>query len=354
MHGDRVFVESSTAAVLPTLRQEAINGGLLRVGGVRSLVHIAGLVAAWAALIGVGYAAGTLWVWIPVWICVAFLFVGFGGVGHDSVHGTVVGSKLGNLVIGHAASAVLGLPFPVYRQYHLLHHADTLGDTDPEGPGLIFESKAQYAVFHVALGPGFLTLIWASALGGAARHPPKWARTESSRRVLRYGLFPGAIIFAAAIVASIESDTFRHVWLFPWLFLMVPVLAFALCGEHYGGRAEDGTLTNTYTAVSNPVTRFAVFNINFHTVHHLLPRVPSPSLHRMDKIAAPFEQNRHTGYIAFHRSVLAPLPWLAPPSAVSGSRLRTLIDPNAVALTDDARAADAGASDATHRQSLHT
>ena len=315
---------TSTTTILPTLRQAAVKEGLLQPGGARSLLHFGGLIAAWAALVSIGFAADTLWVWVPVWILVAFIIIGFGGVAHDCVHGTVFNSRLANSVLGHIAFLGLGVPFTNYRQYHLLHHADTLGEFDPEGPGQNFKSRAQYALFHLALGPGFIVFIWLSSLGGALHRPPKWARTESSQRVLRYGWFPGILSFAGLITLAVESNTFRHIWLGPWLFVMVPVLAFVLCGEHYAGRAEDGTLKNTYTLTSNPLMRFAIFNINFHTVHHLLPRVPGPALQRMNEITAPYEENAFSGYLAFHRHVLAPLPWFAPRDASSASRLRAL------------------------------
>ena len=111
------------------------------------------------------------------------------------------------------------------------------------------------------------------------------------------------------LAASVTSDLFRHAWLYPWLFVLVPIFPFVLLSEHYAGRAGEGILNNTYTIESNPLTRFAVFNINFHTAHHLLPRVPGDRLRDFDEAVAPFATRRARGYLAFHRSVLAPLPW---------------------------------------------
>jgi fatty acid desaturase len=327
---------TTTTAVMPLLRRQALEQGLLEPGGWRSLLHFAALIASWAALVSVGFAADSLFVWIPIWICVAFIIVGFGAVAHDCVHGTVVKSNLGNSIVGHLAFLGIGLPFTDYRQYHLLHHADTLGKDDPEGPGQDFKSKAQYALFHVALGPGFIAFIWLSALGGALHKPPKWARTDVSQRVLRHGWFPGILGPIGLAYASARSEAFRHVWLFPWLFVLVPVLAFVLCGEHYAGRVEDGTLKNSYTPISNRVMRFAIFNVNNHTAHHLLPRVPGPSLPKMTEIASPYLENTHRGYLAFHRGVLTGLPWFAPreESSAAASRLRAL-NAGSLATTSD-------------------
>ncbi len=303
---------SAPLVVVPAeLRDVAVERDLVRAGGVREVAHVVGIIAAWAALIAVGYRAGTIWVWIPVWMCIAFLIIGLAGAGHDCVHATLVRPKRANTIAGHIVMSAIAIPFGTYRQFHLLHHADTLGATDPEGPPGDFTSRLQYLLFHALLGAGFLAMIWWGTLGGALGRPPWWARTRHSRLALRHAWFPALPVLAAFAVASASSDLFRHVWLYPWLFVLVPVFPFVLLSEHYAGRAEDGITDNTYTIRSNPVTRFAVFNINFHTAHHLIPRVPSAHLREFDRLVEPYETRRATGYLAFHRSVVAPLPWRA-------------------------------------------
>lgn len=307
-----------TAAIedfsLPALRADAIRRGWMRPGGKRAMHHVGAIVAAWAGLITVAHAVDTWWVWPFAWVAVAFLIVGLAGVAHDCVHGTVAARRRVNTVVGHLVTLPVGLPFGTYRQFHLLHHADTVGPHDPEGPPGDFASRSQYLVYHLLLGPGFLATICWSTIRGAIGRPPRWARTEHSRRSLRSAWLvwlPGAVLLAAA---SVSSDLVRHAWLYPWLLTLVPVLPFVLLSEHYGGRAEDGILRNTYTIVSNPLTRFAVFNINFHTAHHLLPRVPSASLRRLDVEVRPYAAHTARGYLAFHRRVWSPLPWRAPRS----------------------------------------
>lgn len=302
---------------LPALRNGAIERGWMRPGGVPEVLHVLGLVAAWAGLAAVGLAVDRWWVWVPVWAAIAFLIVGLAGVGHDCVHGTVVGPRWANTVIGHLVTLPVTLPFGTYRQFHLLHHADTVGPDDPEGPPGNFTTRWQYLTYMALLGPGFLAMIWWSTISGAIGRPPKWARTEHSRAALRTAWavwLPGVVVLA---VLSASSDLVRHVWLYPWLITLVPVLPFVLLSEHYAGRAEDGILRNTYTIASNPVTRFAVFNINFHTAHHLLPRVPSASLRALDAEVRPFAERTAPGYLAFHRRIWCSLPWRAAPETAT-------------------------------------
>lgn len=296
---------------LPALRAEAVRRGWTRPGGTRAVVHLAAIVGVWAGLIAVARAVDTWWIWPPVWVAVAFLIVGLAGVGHDCVHGTFVGPRWANTVVGHLVTLPVALPFATYRQFHLLHHADTIGPDDPEGPPGDFTSRSQYILYHLLLGPGFLAMIWWSTIRGAIGRPPRWARTEHSRRALRTAWsvwLPGVVLLAAA---SANSDLVRHAWLYPWLLTLIPVLPFVLLSEHYGGVSEAGILRNTYTIVSNPVTRFAVFNINFHTAHHLLPKVPSASLRRLDDEVRPHAEHTAPGYLAFHGRLWRSLPWRA-------------------------------------------
>jgi fatty acid desaturase len=312
---ERVAVSAATDGFsLSELRGEALERGWMRPGGARAIVHVGAILGAWAGLIAVGRAVDRWWIWPPVWLAVAFLIVGLAGVGHDCVHGTFVGSRRANTVVGHLVTLPVGLPFATYRQFHLLHHADTVGPDDPEGPPGDFTSRSQYLVYHLLLGPGFLAMIWWSTIRGAVGRPPRWARTEHSRRALRSAWTVWLPAVVALGVASANSDLVRHAWLYPWLVTLIPVLPFVLLSEHYGGRAEDGILRNTYTIVSNPVTRFAVFNINFHTAHHLLPRVPSASLRQLDAEVRPHAARTAPGYLAFHRGLWRSLPWRTPRS----------------------------------------
>lgn len=313
---------------LPALRAEALRRGWMRSGGGREVAHVVALAGAWAGLITLAFAVDQWWIWPPVWVAVAFLIVGLAGAGHDCVHGTLVGPRWINTVVGHLVTMPVLLPFGTYRQFHLLHHADTVGPNDPEGPPGDFTSRAQYLLYHLLLGPGFLAMIWWSTIRGAVGRPPAWARTEHSRRALRTAWvvwLPGVVALG---VAAASSDIVRRAWLYPWLVTLVPVLAFVLLSEHYGGKADDGILRNTYTIVSNPVTRFAIFNINFHTAHHLLPRVPSASLRQLDAEVRPYAAHTAPGYLAFHTRLWRSLPWLTPRPAAGSTATDPAGDPD--------------------------
>ena len=295
-------------------REWASTLGLTARPGLEPLAHVAVLLAVWAALCAVGFAVGTFWVWVPIWLACAFVLMGLAGAAHDCVHGTFAGSRLGNTVAGHLLMLPTGVPFATYRQFHLFHHAHTLGDHDPEGRPADFTARWQYALYLVGLGPGFLGTIWYQTGAAAVGRPPDWARTAGSRRLLRRAWFPTLPLLAALVVACTQSASVRAVWLGPWVFLMCPVLPFVLLSEHYAGTRGDGLLANTYTIRSNRLTSFVLFDINHHTAHHLAPRVPGGRLRELDALLAPYEAHRARGYLAFHAGLIRELPWRSPPA----------------------------------------
>jgi fatty acid desaturase len=300
---------SETEPPTSVVRQRAAELGLTGSPGLRPVAHVIALVGCWAGLCVIGFVADSIWVWLPVWLLVGFVFMGFAGAAHECVHGTFSGSRRVNTVAGHLLLLVAAAPFTTYRQFHLFHHAHTLGEHDPEGPPADFTTRLQYVLYMVALGPGFLALIWFQTICAAFGHPPAWARTRASRRSLRRAWLPTLPALVVLAVACVESPVVREVWLYPWLFLLTPILGFVLLSEHYAGQREDGLLANTYTVTSNRLSSFVLFNINHHTAHHLVPRVPGHRLAELNRTIAPFEHRRARGYLAFHGSLLASLPW---------------------------------------------
>lgn len=303
---------ASGAPATSEIREWASERGLTARPGASPLLHIAALLAAWAGACALGFAAGTLWVWLPIWCFGGFVLMGCASAAHDCIHGTFARSRLGNTIAGHLLLLFVGGPFATYRQFHLFHHTHTLGEHDPEGPPADFTARWQYALYMVALGPGFLALIWANTITSAFGRPPAWARTAASRRVLRTAWFPTLPLLVALFYACTQSAAVRAVWMWPWVLLVCPVLPFVLLSEHYGGHRGDGLLANTYTIRSNRVTSFILFNVNHHTAHHLVPRVPSGRLHELDELLAPYEQRWARGYLAFHARLLRSLPWRTP------------------------------------------
>lgn len=53
-------------------------------------------------------------------------------VAHDAVHGAAHGDKRFNRWVGEAACTVQGVPWPIFRKAHLLHHGKTMKAGDPD------------------------------------------------------------------------------------------------------------------------------------------------------------------------------------------------------------------------------
>lgn len=86
-----------------------------------------------------GIAAASAWGWSTGRIGTAahlaesiFAFFLIIVVAHDAVHGAVHGNRRLNSLAGWASCAVLGVPFPVFKRSHMLHHAKTMQESDPD------------------------------------------------------------------------------------------------------------------------------------------------------------------------------------------------------------------------------
>ena len=80
--------------------------------------------------------------------------------------------------------------------------------------------------------------------------------------------------------------------------------------EHTGLTHAPDTLVNTRTIVTNPVLRWLLWNMPYHTVHHTFPGVPFfrlPELHRR-VVEKRGEQPPSAGYLGFIWQMIRTLP----------------------------------------------
>jgi fatty acid desaturase len=93
------------------------------------------------------------------------------------------------------------------------------------------------------------------------------------------------LTYAAAIALSIAIG---HPWVLVqnWLLPLAigqPILRFILLAEHTGCTHDANPFTNTRTTLTLFPLRFMMWNLPFHTEHHLYPSIPfhaPPSAHQ--------------------------------------------------------------------------
>lgn len=275
------------------------------------------LVPAWMAYVlaaTVGLWADSIWMWIPCWFVMAWVFAGNAALVHEAAHGHLFASGTANRLLGTAAAAPIGVLFSSYRTYHFEHHRRTALPGDPEGTPLRLRSSIAYlAVLFVAGVAVSAESVWFSIRTLLGR-PPTWVRTRAQRRAMNQNTMVLALVAAFALLGLIAAPRLTlELWLVPALATMLILGPFLFLPEHYGATGEGPILDNTRSIRSNPVLRYVFWNNNFHAAHHLTPAVPFHNLPRVAALTDPELRSEWAprSYVAFHWSLLR-LPLFPP------------------------------------------
>lgn len=297
--------------VPPGLRAEVRARRLAAADGSSSARHLVAMCALYAALAAIGLAAGNLWTWAVICPLLALVLVGPLALMHEGVHHNLFGAKWANHLVGSLSAAVIALPAPAYRAFHLTHHANTLAEDDSEPPHPELPSKVHYLGYMAIFGVGFVAILWAGTLGALVGRPPKWVRTAKLRaHVRRWTIVPTAVLAALIAAAVLWPAAMVPVWLVPlavFQFVLFPVVSLP---EHFEGREADGLLSNTRTNESNAVMRWLYWNNNYHAAHHVVPSVSPHRLGELDGLIRTDNPMRSSGFVAFHAQQLAARPLL--------------------------------------------
>jgi fatty acid desaturase len=290
----------------------------LHVSTPRAVASAAHLAVAWSLYAALGMLAlrsSSMWVRLPSWFVMAWILVGNGATVHETLHGHLFRSRRANRVAGVVAGASVGLPFSVYRSYHLGHHQYSCTADDPEGPPYRFTSKLYYLLIPIG-GPLFaVQFVWWT-LQSLAGRPPVFVRSDRQRRaVVVDGLLGIAFYAAMATLGMYDVGLLVSLWLAPWLMAVVLLEPFVLIPEHYGALEADAAsaLRTTRTVRSNPLVSWVYWCNNLHTAHHIAPGVvPQEIAAVSSELVEPClaDEWRATGYLAFHWRLLRQLPWL--------------------------------------------
>lgn len=259
-----------------------------------------------------------------LWFAMAWLLLGNGAVGHETVHGHLFGSRWVNRGVGTIAGLSIGAPWSVYRFYHLGHHQNSCTADDPEGLPYRFSSRWYYLLVPIG-GPLFaVQFVWWTVVTLFGR-PPAFVRSARQRRdVVIDGLLTIAFYAVMIVLAFRSFDLVLNVWLAPWLIAIVVLEPLVLIPEHYGADEADASaaLLTTRTVRSSRLVAWLYWRNNLHTAHHLAPGVVHQHLDAVDaEFVAPNLADEWTssGYLAFHWNLLRSLPWRPEPE-VAGDR----------------------------------
>lgn len=263
--------------------------------------------------LGVMITSGYLWATNPHWFIAfpAVVIYGFSlatmfATLHECSHRTAFENNRLNDGVAWLAGILSFYNSTFYRRYHKWHHRYTqIPDKDPELEDPKPQSLQQY-LLEISAIPWWLGKIrghFGIALGKLDNYPyiSETARPEVIRST-RLQLLVYFIAIAASIV--FKQPWFVMYWLLP-LAIGQPLLRMILLAEHTGCTYDENPLTNTRTTLTWWPIRFLMWNMPYHTEHHLYASIPFHALTAAHAKLSPHLKQLESGYLKVNRNIIA-------------------------------------------------
>jgi len=229
----------------------------------------AGIFIAYPAILAL-YLGGALSLWLAFALISILVYMTY-TVAHEAVHGSICGKntrlKWLNEVIGLLGGQLMGASFTAHRKEHFAHHNHTNHEgRDPDLPlssgslwrlvvGSFLASPQQIAYFatnnwRTAPRRDRVVLILEVAIGVIWR----------AVLAVYLGLGPAIVLLVVANVVGIFITLVLFAWLVHW-------------PHNVTGRYQN-TGTFVFSGPVDTVISWLWFFQNYHSIHHLFPRVP--------------------------------------------------------------------------------
>jgi len=269
-----------------------------------------------AALGATGFGIHALWgSW---WAAVPFfahgvVLWGFSYAGqHELVHRMVFRSRFLNDAFGHLASFLRIYPNSYQRFLHFTHHRHTKSaELDPE----LLPQKPWdlWGYLSFLAGPSYWIGRITITAGHAFGHAPEYFLKEKERRIVireaRLYLLGYAVI--AALSVYFQTWAAAVYWWGP-ILIATPFYRFYTAAEHHGRPNTPSVIENSRTTRAGPLMRWLMWQMPYHTEHHLFPGVP---FHKLGALSRELRDRPDSkleginevapGYFAVNRELLA-------------------------------------------------
>lgn len=287
---------------------------------IRQLTQRSDAMGAWAvgstwAVIGLSFAALAyasshfpLWAQVPTFLLLLLIIAGrqlaLAILQHDAAHGTLFKSAWGNDVLADWLCArPIWNELHKYRPYHLVHHAKTSSEQDPDlsltaNFPTTRRSLARKLLRDLSGASGLKFLLgrllmdaevlkWTVAndvqrLPAAGRRWPDHLRAFLKNSA---GMFIANAVLFGLFWASGQAWLYG-VWVLAYITPFPLLVRIRSMAEHACTETSPDTLRNTRTTAAGFLARATVapLRVNFHIEHHLMASVPYfrlPQLHRL-------------------------------------------------------------------------
>ena len=243
------------------------------------------------------------WTLLPAMLLLGIVQAALFAPIHETMHMTAFASPWLNRTVGWFCACPSLLNWHFYTYFHLAHHRHTQDpEHDPELAALPTPTTLNGYVWRVGGAPYWyarLRVLRDGLRGDMSAYSFLTPRTAP--RVIRSLRLMAAFVCgcAAILVATVGWWAPLLFWIGPQL-LGQPFLRLYLLAEHTHCTLDNNGLTNTRTTLTNIVMRLLMWNMPFHTEHHLYPAIP---FHRLSAAHALIRERLgelQNGYTRWH------------------------------------------------------
>jgi fatty acid desaturase len=289
----------------------------LEIATVRSLSQRSNLQGAlrFATHFALMGASGVLvWLAIPNWslmipamILHGLTLVTMFAPMHECVHRTAFAARWPNEVFGWIAGLLSFYNFTYYRYYHTWHHRYTQDlKRDPElmdpKPKNLFEYLLEISAIPFWI---FRPLTFARLATGQTHKYP--FVPDNARGKIALSATVQLLVYLAGIVSIAMNYSWALYFFFLPALLAQPILRAILIAEHTGCTNDEDGLTNTRTTLTSFPIRLLMWNMPYHTEHHLYPSIPFHHLPQAHVQLREKLAHLAPSYVAANRTVIRTL-----------------------------------------------
>ncbi len=240
-------------------------------GAIRLGVHVLMLAAS-----GWLIARSGPWTIVPAMLLLGVVQAALFAPIHETMHMTAFRSRRANTLVGWLVACPSLLNWHFYQAFHLAHHRHTQDpERDPE-LAVLPPSTLDAYLWRVMALPYWRTRLQVlrdGCRGDLSAYP--YIVPRAAPRIVRSLRLMAAFVAACAALSVVFVGWWAPLvfWIGPQM-LGQPFLRLYLLTEHTLCTMDDNGLTNTRTTLTNGAMRLLMWNMPFHTEHHLYPSIP--------------------------------------------------------------------------------
>lgn len=283
---------------LKSLNQRSNVKGILQLAAHLMVMGVSGYL--WGSHLVEG------WLALPFLVIYGFSLASMFATLHECVHRTAFASQRINDIVAWWAGVLSLYNSTYYRPYHKWHHRYTQNpDKDPELADAKPSNWREY-LLNLSGFPwwwGKLQTYWELITGQLDNY--YFIKENNQEEIIRSAQLQ-ILVYGSAIALTTalgNPEAFFLYWLLP-LAVGQPILRFILLAEHTGCTYDDNPLTNTRTTLTLFPIRLLMWNMPYHSEHHLYPSLPFHALPKAHQQLAPYFQQIENGYVKVNQNLV--------------------------------------------------